>query len=184
MIFNTQELLSELKGYVQSHINFVISIQNIEEAVLQRKLRADSWSVLECLEHLNLYAKFYNNEIKRRLEKSNTKKTSQFTSGYWGHKFAMDMLPKDGMRTMNTFKSKNPIYSVVKKDIVITDFLRLQQELLQLLDVATDKDLTKIKTSITLPLLKFRLGDTFRFVIYHNERHVVQAKKVLNSLGD
>jgi hypothetical protein len=55
--------------------------------------------------------------------------------------------------------------------------------MLKLLETASTKNLTKIKTAITLPLLKFRLGDTFRFVIYHNERHIVQAQKVLKSLN-
>ena len=80
---------------------------------------------------------------------------------------------------MNTFKSKNPIYSQLDKNQVIETFLQQQKQFLELLTIAKEKNLTKIKTSITLPILKFRLGDTFRFVIYHNERHVVQAKKTL-----
>jgi hypothetical protein len=80
---------------------------------------------------------------------------------------------------MNTFKSKNPIQSNLDKEKVILDFINQQKKFLDLLSIASEKNLTKIKTSLTLPLLKFRLGDTFRFVIYHNERHIVQAKNVL-----
>ena len=41
-------------------------------------------------------------------------------------------------------------------------------------------NLTKVKTSITISnWIKLRLGDTFRFVIHHNLRHVVQAKNLL-----
>ena len=90
----------------------------------------------------------------------------------------MDMLPNDEMKKMNTFKSKNPIYSKLNNEKVLLEFLDLQSELKVLLEKARTKNLTKIKTSITLPLLKFRLGDTLRFVIYHNERHIVQAKKI------
>ena len=59
------------------------------------------------------------------------------------------------------------------------DFIALQEELLDLLEVAKNKNLDKIKTKTTLPLVKFKLGDTLRFVIHHNERHIVQAKKAL-----
>ena len=64
-----------------------------------------------------------------------------------------------------------------------TWLLKLQEELLSYLETAKNKNLDKIKTKTTLPILKFKLGDTFRFIIHHNERHIVQAKRVLNSLN-
>ncbi|PKH50753.1 hypothetical protein CXF68_08645 [Tenacibaculum sp. Bg11-29] len=179
MVFKTEELLSALKEYVINHIDYAKSLKNISEAALQKKQDGTSWSVLECLEHLNLYALFYNKEIKNRIDKSKSSKLTIFKSGYLGNKFALDMLPKEGMKTMNTFKSKNPIYSKLNKEDVLLRFIVCQTELLQLLELAKSKDLTKIKTSITLPFLKFRLGDTFRFVIYHNERHVIQSKRII-----
>ncbi|SOU86901.1 DinB family protein [Tenacibaculum dicentrarchi] len=174
--FNTKELLSELKQTVVSHINYVESLKNNTTQELQYKKTVKSWSVLECLEHLNLYAEFYNNEIRKRIEKSKYQKSTVFKSGYLGNKFALDMLPKEGMKTMNTFKSKNPIYSKLDKKVVLERFIKLQKELLNLLELSENKNLTKIKTAITLPILKFRLGDTFRFVINHNQRHIIQAK--------
>ena len=181
MIFKTEVLLGELKQYVNSHIQFVESLNEFSETDLQKKNDAKSWSVVECLEHLNLYAGFYNKEIQKQLQNSKHPKSNIFKSGYFGNKFALDMLPKEGMKTMNTFKSKNPIYSALNTKEVIVNFLKNQKELLVLLEEAKQKDLTKIKTAITLPLLKFRVGDTFRFVIFHNERHIVQAQKMLKS---
>ncbi|MCD8453040.1 DinB family protein [Tenacibaculum finnmarkense genomovar ulcerans] len=176
--FNTKELLSELKQIVVSHINYAESLKNTTTEDLQYKKTVKSWSVLECLEHLNLYAEFYNNEIRKRIEKSKYQKSTVFKSGYLGNKFALDMLPKEGMKTMNTFKSKNPIYSKLDEKVVLERFIMLQKELLQLLELSEDKNLTKVKTSTTLPILKFRLGDTFRFVINHNQRHIIQAKNI------
>ena len=179
MIFKTEALLEELKQYVNSHVQFVQSLNEFSEVDLQRKKDTKSWSVIECLEHLNLYAVFYNKEIQKQLQNSDNIKSDTFKSGYWGNKFAVDMLPKKGMKTMNTFKSKNPIYSKLNTEEVITNFLKNQEKLLELLEEAKQKDLNRIKTAITLPLLKLRLGDTLRFVIHHNERHIVQAQKVL-----
>ncbi|WP_370408301.1 hypothetical protein [Tenacibaculum dicentrarchi] len=51
--FNTKELLSELKEIVVSHINYAESLKNNTTEELQYKKTAKSWSVLECLEHLN-----------------------------------------------------------------------------------------------------------------------------------
>ncbi|RSC94065.1 DinB family protein [Tenacibaculum singaporense] len=181
MVFKTEQLIEELKQYVNSHIKFVQSLNELSEDDLQRKKDMNSWSVVECLEHLNMYAVFYNEEIQKQLQNSRYHKSEIFRPGYLGNKFAVDMLPKKGMKTMNTFKSKNPIYSRLNTKEVIANFLKNQKKLLELLEEAKQKDLTKIKTAITLPLLKLRLGDTLRFVIHHNERHIVQAQKVLKN---
>lgn len=180
MEFQTSELLEELTQRVQSHLDFAASLSSELEAVLNLKRDPNSWSALECLEHLNFYGHFYIPEIKKRMQASSLPASDIFKSGVLGNKFAVDMLPKEKMKKMKTFKSKNPINSRLEATEVIETFIAHQNEFLKLLQIASTKDLTKIKTSITLPLLKFRLGDTFRFVIYHNERHVVQAKKTLS----
>ena len=183
MEFKTRELLQELSKKVQSHLDFAHSLQQLSEVQLNGKKNVKSWSALECLEHLNLYGNFYIPEIKKRMKASSIPASKTFQSGKWGNKFAQDMLPKEGMKTMNTFKSKNPIHSTLDASNVIETFANQQKEFLELLQIAKTKNLTKIKTSLTLPVLKFRLGDTFRFVINHNERHVVQAKKALKILA-
>lgn len=184
MIFDSNKLLTELKNTVKNHINFSKSLLEISEDILQKKPNEQSWSVLDCLEHLNLYGDFYVPEIKKRLNQSKSKNQSNFKSGFLGNKFALDMLPKKNMKKMNTFKSKNPISSKLDKEKVILRFINQQEEMLILLENAKTKNLSNIKTSITLPLLKFRLGDTFRFVIYHNKRHIVHAKNILNALSN
>ena len=179
MIFKTNELIDELTTYVNFHIQYAEELKELNEEELLKKKDEKSWSAVECLEHLNLYAQFYTKEIRKRIDNSTYFKSTIFKSGYLGNKFAIDMLPKKGMKTMSTFKSKNPIYSKLNASVVLENFIKHQEELLELLKKAKEVDLTKTKTAITLPLLKFRLGDTLRFVIYHNERHIQQAKKAL-----
>ena len=179
MQYKSIELLEELSLITQENLNFGISLKSIPDEKLQFKIKDDSWSVLECLEHLNLYGNFYLPEIDKRIKASNLSFDDVFKSGFLGNKFANDMLPKENMKTMNTFKSKNPIHSNLNKEKVLNIFIKQQVQILDLLEIAKTKNLTKIKTSITLPLLKFRLGDTFRFVINHNIRHVAQAENIL-----
>ncbi|MFM7022373.1 MAG: hypothetical protein ACKOXB_05295 [Flavobacteriales bacterium] len=55
-----------------------------------------------------------------------------------------------------------------------------QKQTLELLEAAGKVDLKKVKTSVSISkFIRLRLGDTFRFVIYHNQRHIAQAQKVL-----
>lgn len=182
MKIQTSTLLSQLNKKVNTHIEEAKLFLTLPEEKLQFKSSIKSWSIVECVEHLNLYAVFYNREIAKCIKSSTHKLDTTFKSGFLGNKFANDMLPKQGMKKMNTFKSKNPIHSKLNAQKVLTNFITHQETLLDILALAKDSNLTKIKTATTLPLLKLRLGDTFRFVINHNERHIAQAKNILQHI--
>ena len=175
----TENLINELIELTHEHLAFAESLLLKTDAELNKRLTNESWSVLECLEHLNLYGNFYLPEIKNRIETSSTKTTAEFKSGWLGNYFAQSMLPKEKLNKMKAFKSMNPIHSSLSKNTV-TVFIDQQKQLLDLLNAARLVNLNKVKTSISITtLIKLKLGDTFRFLIYHNKRHVVQAKKVL-----
>lgn len=175
----TENLINELIELTHEHLAFAESMLLKSDTELNKRLTNESWSVLECLEHLNWYGNFYLPEIKNRIETSSTKTTAEFKSGWLGNYFAQSMLPKDNLNKMKAFKSMNPIHSSLSKNTV-TVFIDQQKQLLDLLDSAKEIDLNKVKTSISITkLIKLKLGDTFRFLIYHNKRHLVQAKKVL-----
>ena len=69
-------------------------------------------------------------------------------------------------------------------DTVIKEFLEGQDKLLRLLDMAKGKNLAKIHIPITLTkMIKLRLGDTFRFLIAHEQRHMIQARNTIKETG-
>jgi len=138
------------------------------------------WSILECLEHLNLYGDFYLVEIEKQIIANQHKPASAlFKSGVLGNYFANLMEVKDGkIKKMKTPRDKNPSNSNLSIT-TISRFLKQQERLVSLLNRSGKIDLTKTKTSLSLTsLIKLRLGDTLRFYTYHIERHVWQAEKV------
>ncbi len=180
MKFESYDLLNDLEIRTKQVIEQGVKFQNLPIEILNKKMNEDSWSVLECLEHLNLYGRFYLPEIENRIASSNKPTTKYFRSGILGNYFANSMKPKAKLNKMKTFKSMNPLGSSLGIE-VIELFLNQQQIMLRLLESAKHIDLTKVKTSISISnYIKLRLGDTFRVVIYHNERHMVQANKILN----
>lgn len=180
---NSETLINELIELTQKNLNDVQSFKNLTDNQLNLKRTTESWSILECIEHLNRYGNFYIPEISERLKHSTFKRTPTFKTGILGNYFAKSMLPKEKLNKMKTFKSMNPNNSLLDRQVLDT-FIQQQESLINLLKDAKNTDLTKIKTAISISkLIKLRLGDTFRIVIYHNLRHMVQAKKVLNSLG-
>lgn len=172
-------LIDDLITRTQANASAVSDFEKLTEKELNWKGTNDSWSILECIEHLNLYGDFYIPEINHRIQqagKSNDQK--DFRSGLLGNYFAKSMLPENGKKT-KTFKDKDPAGSQLTRE-VLERFLEQQQELLNLLKQAREVDLSKVKVALSISrFLKLRLGDAFRVVIYHNQRHIVQARKVL-----
>jgi len=61
----------------------------------------------------------------------------------------------------------------------LNQFVKQLDWLESLLVKAEKVDLIKVKTSISLTkLIKLRLGDTLGFLVYHNEKHILQAKGI------
>lgn len=182
MKISTTALLDELKSRTGQHLHYAEKLLLKTEEELNFRVSTDSWSTLECLEHLNRYGDFYIPEISRRISSSTTTPKPDFQPGILGNYFAKSMLPKERLNKMKTLKAMNPVHSKLNKDVV-TEFIKQQHQLLDLLEKAKQVNLEKIKTGISISkLITLKLGDTFRFVIYHSARHMVQAERVLKNI--
>ena len=186
MKLQSSALIDDLCRRTEEVIRSVKELATLDPALLKRKPDSKSWSVLECLEHLNLYGDFYLPEIEQRILKAPVSDSpGTFRSGILGNYFALSMLPsKDGsVLKMKTFKDKNPLYAELEIT-TIDRFFKQQEKVLDLLYHARRVDLVRVKTAISISsLFKLRLGDTFRVIVYHNQRHILQAQKVLKTLS-
>jgi len=177
------QLLNELRIITENNIEFAKSLQNQSNEILNFRTLDNSWNILECLEHLNFYGDFYLPEIENRISESRFQATkSEFKSGILGNYFANMMLPKEKLNKMKTLKISNPIHKQLNKS-VIEEFINQQNKVLELLERVKVVDLERTKTSISISkLIKLKLGDTLRYVIYHNLRHIKQAENILKSI--
>jgi len=177
---NSGELLSKLEKKVEKHIAEAAGIfQQIPEEDLNRQAPNGGWSIAQCLEHLNTYGDYYFPRIEKALADFAGKPSVNFSSSWLGNYFTKMMDPETGKSKMKAFKSHVPA-SALNGHAVIAKFIKQQETLIQLLRLAKQKDINKIKIPISLTrLIRMKLGDTFRFIIAHNERHVKQAKRLL-----
>jgi hypothetical protein len=184
MNIKSEDLIKDLIASTQLIIDKAESLKAESDTVLNFRTNPKAWSILECLEHLNRYGRFYLPEITGQIQKTSSEQERYFKSGWLGDYFAKSMIPKEKLNTMKTFKSMNPINSTLDK-AVIDDFINQQIEMLELLNSAKEVSLAKTKTAISISKgIRLKLGDTFRFVIYHNQRHVAQAERVLDAARD
>ena len=170
-------LIDELTALTEEAIAAAYNFRLLPERTLNFKKSAPEWSILECLEHLNLYGDYYLPEIQKRLLSTEFHVGKEvFKSGIIGNYFANLIKVKNGkVKKMRTTKDKDPNNS--KLTITTIDrFLGQLESLKVLLNQSRSVHLTRIKTNISLTrFIKLKLGDTLRFVVYHNERHVLQA---------
>ncbi len=148
------------------------------------------WSILECLEHMNLSSGHYIKRLEKlipELEKvAPTQEDYEFKPGFFGEKFSTGILPKkDGTlsNSMKTFFFFEPKLAKTKKHRSLEEFITMNQTTVELLERAKKIDLNKGKVTSTLgPIFRFKTGDAFRFAIGHNVRHMVQIERVLHEI--
>ena len=179
----SEKLITDLIEHTRYNMNRVQKLSELSTEALNHRTSENSWSILECIEHLNLYGDYYVPEIDAALHRNNSLPAADYKAGRLGNYFANSMLPKEKLNKMKTFKDKDPIGSSLNKS-TLEKFLNQQKRMLELLNRARKVNLEKTKVPISLTKwIKLKLGDTFRFVIYHNERHLVQAYNVLKDSG-
>jgi len=182
MTLNSKEVINNLIKDTEQIIHKIKQdVEGLSTSQLNWKPAPEKWSILECLEHLNRYGDYYLREFKDKIEAfpSGSKK-SHYKTGWLGNYAAESILPKDGkLKKMKTFKNMDPANSVLQSTVV-DEFMQQQQEMIRLLNEARQVDLGKIRIPITISrLIRFKLGDTLRFHIYHNVRHMRQIEGVL-----
>ncbi len=174
---NKAKLIDQLQNEVRRQSGIVVNqFQGLSSDKLLNVTDKGGWSVVQNIEHLNLYYAYYNPAIKQSLKQTNKDiSASTFASGWLGNYFTNSMDYR-GKGKVKAFKDYIPKEDLNPK-VVMDKFLSNQEEMIRLLDDAKDYNLTKIKTAISLTKwIKMRLGDVFQFVIMHNERHIVQAQ--------
>lgn len=180
--FNSQQLLQNLQHQVKENIKQAINLQQYSKEILQKKPNETTWSVGQILEHLNFYSSFYLPLIEQKLHLHQTAAAVYFRSGLLGNYFTNSMLPNKQQQITNkmkTFKAANPAENNSALD-ALSNYINHQYQLLNLLQVAQMANLNSIKIPTSLSkLIQLKLGDTFRFLIAHQQRHFIQIQHTL-----
>jgi hypothetical protein len=185
MKIQQEELLESLKKDVEILLECADFFRKEIDALLIPPVPG-KWSVAQILEHLNSYGRIYLPQIDKAISSSQSKREAWFNSGYLGNYFTNIMKPKDVFdvkNKMKAFKAHTP-ENKLNPGKVLDEFVEQQHKLLQLLEMAKQKSLNSIRIPLSVTkLIKLKLGDTFRFLIGHEQRHFVQARNAIKTIG-
>ena len=182
--FNTTDLLEELQADVRQLLLTATHLQKEDPEMLLTTSDSITWSVAQILEHLNSYGRYYLPAIAKSL-KGDKPHRKIFTPGWFGNYFTKIMRP--GADGKIKYKMKSPKAHCPAPDLeikpVMEEFARQQQLLLGLLEKAKQKDIGSIRTPISISrFLRLKVGDTFRFLIAHEQRHFLQIAGTIEIL--
>ena len=176
-IINSQ-LIAHLLMITTNSTEKIQELRELGIDELNKKSAPNKWSILECIEHLNLYGDFYLPAIESAIRSQKaTSNPEIFKSGIIGNYFVNLVKTKPGrVKKMSTTKEMNPLGRPLTLT-TIDRFLMQQAHLKSLLTQAGQVDITKTKTPISITrFIKLRLGETLRFTVHHIERHVAQVE--------
>jgi len=174
-------MLDSLQNDVRQLILEANYLKSIDPAILLQEPSPGKWSVIQVLEHLNSYGRYYLLAIERSMTKS-TETVEYFRPGWIGDYCTRLMKPGENGRISNKMRSPKDHWPSKYPDAfpVLSTFLEQQQYLLDMLELAKSKNIGAIRTPISISrFIKLKLGDTFRFFIAHEQRHFVQINNAL-----
>jgi hypothetical protein len=178
---NKERFLDKLENKVESHIQEAVRVfQNADEQTLLRPAPNGGWSIAQCLDHLNSYGNYYLPYIQNGLIKNiGQPHTNNFQSTWLGTYFTRLMDPETGKKKQKAAKMHKPAPDL-NAHAVVAEFIQQQETMLTYLKRARQTDLNKIRIPVSiLKWIKLNLGDVLQFMVAHNERHLLQAKRNL-----
>jgi hypothetical protein len=176
------EFIKQLEEDVQMMISEISKeFTSLTDADLNFKESNNRWSVLECLEHLCRYNRFYNTEIKNALGKARKVPGAPLKSSWLGSK-SIAMMHPDNTKRQKTVSHMNPVNSVLNRSL-LDEFLKHQDELLSLLHQCRLVNLNTGRVRIEFfRLLTFPIHEALQFLVVHQQRHMKQLKQIKATL--
>jgi len=182
----SEELINDLKKDVQQLVAAAEHIKQNDKVKLAYAPAEGKWSIVQILEHLNAYGRYYLPAIDNAIALKKDEPDAWFISGFLGDYFTKSMKPtnvfevKNKMKTAKAYNFPNSL----NVDIVMSEYLEQKAKLQLLLEESRLRNLNTVRIPITITkLVKLKLGDTFRFLVAHEQRHMVQARNTLKAVG-
>lgn len=184
-VFSKQSLITELLDRTELIKASTQPFLRLTEQQLITSPATGKWSIAEIFGHLNIAHDLQLRGILTRITLAPDVKTEQYRSSWLGDLLYDRMMPRpDG----TVFKLPSPRSFHANKEGLdgydeLQRFLQQCDALDDILRHVSTKDLQGIRIPLTfIKLLRLRLGDNLRFIIAHNERHLLQAHRVMREL--
>ncbi|MEQ8927261.1 MAG: DinB family protein [Fulvivirga sp.] len=178
--FNKQEFIDSMLNKIDEQKTFINKINKQPQENLTKKADEKSWNALECVDHMNKAMSLYTDQMKPLKLIEGVEEEVKI--GWKGKFFAEGMRPKGEKISYKMPTTKIFIPASKTADETLNSFLQTLEWSKEFLESNRSKEWKGKKVTSALgPLVKFNLAEAFNFLLAHNERHILQAQKAMNS---
>ena len=157
----------------------------LSDAQLNWQPAPGTWSIGQCLSHLNVAGFLISRRMEDAIEKAHSDglySNGPFRYGVLGKWFIRSMQPDAWLR-MPAPAPYLPT-SDHNREVVVPRFIELQEDLIAAVENANGLDLQRITiVSPVSRLIRFNLGVWFAATEAHERRHLAQARRVRGASG-
>jgi len=164
-------------------------LPSLSDEQLNWKESDEKWSIAECLLHLNYVAESHFPATLKAIANKKSKKSSAITNfrrSWLGHRIVggvrlgTNNQVNKPVEASQKYNPQNQSSSKIDGQEVLKQFFKHQNSLLQMLQDSKTLNIQKIRVPVAFGgLVRIQLGDVLKILVYHTERHVVQAQRIL-----
>ena len=148
---------------------------------------SDSWSIAECLQHLNVGVTKTLPAFDRAIAEGRSNRQfapGPFRYGWFSRMMVASMEPPPKFRMKAPRLIRVSVGGSYRGAVVLPEFAVVRDGLAERVRQADGLDLAHVKTiSPVNRLLRLPLGAYFNFILAHDRRHLWQARNVRNRLA-
>ena len=184
--FKSEELIDQLEQDIRQIIAAAEHLKTADPIKLNYTSKEGTWSVAQTLEHLNLYNRHYLPIIEKSMVHITKDLSAWFVPGFWGNYFTRMISPTNVYEIKNKMKTGKAFIPSKGEnvDAVFSEFLQHQNKYLHILEVVRRRNLNNIRIPVSISrFIRLKLGDILRFLVAHQQRHMIQARNALKAVG-
>jgi len=160
---------------------------SLSEAQFNWRPGSDSWSIAECLQHLNVGVTktlpAFDRAIGQGREQGKTA-PGPFRYGWFSRWMAGSMEPPPRWRMKTPRILRIPAGKTYRAADILPEFAVVRDQLAERVRQADGLDLAHVRAiSPVNSLLRLPLGAYFNFILAHDRRHLWQARQVRDAPG-
>lgn len=169
------------EAFEQARQRVIRVFEGMDEDRVNLRPAPGSWSVAECIDHLCAHGSLMLPGLAAGIQRAKAggrRGDGPFRYGSIARWFIRKVGPlgKDGRGKMKAPKALIPTSSHKKQEL-LERFVRLQDELIELIHRANGWDVARIRVpSVIIRLLRLPLGAWFEAIAAHQFRHIEQAE--------
>jgi hypothetical protein len=162
-------------------------LESLDQDQLNWRPAPERWSVAECFEHLSVTGESLVGPIRSAIDEARGKgimKSGPYSYGLIGRFFIKSVQPDSRVKVRTQALYTPAPGSAFDGAVVQRRFMKLQEELRDIINTANGVDLARVKiTSPAAKLLRINAAAWLESTVAHERRHIAQARRVTAEPG-